>query len=64
MMDLVVGAAMLADGSGPVDVGIAAGRIAAVAPALEADAPAIPVEGFARPRPSLHLPDAGMGPHR
>ncbi len=44
-MDLVVRGAMLADGSGPVDVGIAAGRIAAVAPVLEVDAPAIPAQG-------------------
>ena len=45
MMDLVVRGAMLADGSGPVDVGVAAGRVAAVAPALDADAPSIPAEG-------------------
>ncbi len=44
-MDLVVRGAMLADGSGPVDVGIAAGRIAAIAPALRADAPVIPAGG-------------------
>ena len=48
-MDLVVQGAMLADGSGPVDVGIAAGRIAAIAAALPAaaptDAPVIPAEG-------------------
>jgi len=37
--------ARLADGSGPVDVGVAAGRIAAVAPRLQADAQAIPANG-------------------
>ncbi len=44
-MDLVVQGAMLADGTGPMDVGIAAGRIAAIAPALHADAPVIPAGG-------------------
>ena len=44
-MDLVVRGAMLADGSGPVDVGIAAGRIAAMAPSLAADGPVLDAGG-------------------
>jgi len=44
-MDWIVQGARLADGSGPVDVGVAAGRIAAVAPRLQADAQAIPANG-------------------
>ena len=44
-MDWIVQGAGLADGSGPVDVGVAAGRIAAVAPRLQADAQAIPANG-------------------
>ena len=36
-MDLVIRGAMLPDGAGPVDVGIAAGRIAAIEPVIEAD---------------------------
>ena len=44
-MDLVVRGAMLADGSGPVDVGIAAGRIAALAPSLAADGPVLDAGG-------------------
>ena len=44
-MDIVVRGAMLADGSGPMDVGIAAGRIAAVVPVLDTDAPEMPAGG-------------------
>ncbi len=44
-MDWIVQGAWLADGSGPVDVGIAAGRIAAIAPRLQADARMIPADG-------------------
>jgi len=44
-MDWIVQGARLADGSGPVDVGVAAERIAAVAPRLQADAQAIPANG-------------------
>ena len=45
MMDWVVQGAMLADGSGPMDVGIAAGRIAAIAATLPVEAPVIPAGG-------------------
>ncbi len=45
MMDLVVQGARLPDGSGPVDVGIAAGRIAAIAATLPVDARALPADG-------------------
>ncbi len=45
MMDWVVQGAMLADGSGPVDVGIAAGRIVAIAATLPVEAPVIPAGG-------------------
>lgn len=45
LMDWIVQGAWLADGSGPVGVGVAAGRIAAVAPRLQADAQAIPANG-------------------
>ncbi len=41
MMDCIISRAMLADGSGPVDVGVANGRIAAIAAALPGDAPRI-----------------------
>jgi cytosine deaminase len=44
-MDLVVQGARLPDGSGPVDVGIAAGRIAAIGPGLPTDSPVIAAEG-------------------
>jgi len=44
-MDWIVQGAQLADGSGPLDVGVAAGRIAAVAPRLQAEAPVIPAVG-------------------
>ncbi len=44
-MDWIVQGAWLADGSGPVDVGIAAERIAAIAPGLQADARVIPAHG-------------------
>jgi cytosine deaminase len=44
-MDWIVQGAQLADGSGPVDVGVAAGRIAAIAPGLQADARVIRAEG-------------------
>ena len=44
-MDWVITGAMLPDGSGPLDVGIAAGRIAALAPAIAADARRIPAGG-------------------
>ena len=44
-LDQVVRGARLADRDGPVDIGIAAGRIAAIGPALATDAPAIPAEG-------------------
>ena len=44
-MDLVVQGAMLPDGSGPVDVRIAAGRIAAIASNLAADAPVLAAGG-------------------
>ncbi len=44
-MDWIVQGARLADGSGPVDVGVAAGRIAAVAPTLQADAPVVAAHG-------------------
>ena len=49
-MDWIVQGARLADGSGPVDVGVAAGRIAAVAPilqayGLQAGARVIPADG-------------------
>ena len=45
MLDLVVQGALLPDGSGPVDIGIAAGRIAAIAPSLAANAKVLPAEG-------------------
>ena len=45
MLDLVVQGALLPDGSGPVDIGIAAGRIAAIAPSLAAIAKVLPAEG-------------------
>jgi len=45
MMDLVMRDAMLADGTGPVDVGVAAGRIAAIVPHLDTDAPALDAAG-------------------
>jgi len=45
MMDVVVRGARLADGSGPVDVGIAAGRIAAIAATLPADGPVVAAGG-------------------
>ncbi len=45
MIDFVVRDARLPDGSGPVDVGIAAGRIAAIAPSLAPDAPGVAAEG-------------------
>ncbi len=44
-MDWIVQGAQLADGSGPLDVGIADGRIAAIAPGLQADARMIPAHG-------------------
>ena len=44
-MELVVRAARLADGSGPVDVGIAAGRIAAIARTLPPGGPALDAGG-------------------
>ncbi len=44
-MDWVVRGARLADGSGPADVGVAGGRIAAIAPSLPADAPVIEAGG-------------------
>jgi cytosine deaminase len=44
-MDLVLRNAALAGGGGRVDIGIAAGRIAALAARLESDAPAIDLEG-------------------
>jgi len=44
-MDWIVQGAGLADGSGQMDVGVAAGRIAAIAPRLKADAPVIPAHG-------------------
>lgn len=44
-MDCVVRRARLADGSGPVDIGIASGRIAAIAPSLAADAPSVDADG-------------------
>ncbi len=44
-MDWIVRGARLADGSGPLDVGVAAGRIAAMAPRLQADAPVITADG-------------------
>ncbi|MEI4474003.1 amidohydrolase family protein [Frigidibacter sp. MR17.24] len=39
-LDLVIRQARLADGAAPVDIGIAAGRVAAIAPRIETDAPA------------------------
>ncbi len=44
-MDLVVTGAMLPDGAGPVDIGIASGRIVAVEPKLGSDAPTLRAEG-------------------
>ncbi len=44
-MDMVVRNARLAEGSGPVDVGIAAGRIAAIGAGLPADGPAMDAAG-------------------
>ena len=44
-MDWVITGAMLPDGTGPLDVGIAAGRIAAIAPAIDTDARRIPAGG-------------------
>ena len=44
MLDLILRDAVLADGTGPTDIGIAAGRIAAIGP-LGADAPVVDAEG-------------------
>ena len=44
-MDLVVRGARLAGGAGAVDVGIAAGRIVAIAPGLETDASSVAADG-------------------
>ncbi len=44
-MDLVVTGAVLPDGSGPVDIGVVGGRIVAIAPRLESDAPTLRAEG-------------------
>ncbi len=44
-MDLVVTGAVLPDGSGPVDIGVAGERIVAIAHRLESDAPTLPAEG-------------------
>lgn len=45
MLDLVIRRARLHDRPDPVDIGIAAGRIAAVAPGLRCDAPALDAAG-------------------
>ena len=44
-MDWIVQGARFADGSGPLDVGIADGRIVAIAPGLQADARVMPADG-------------------
>ncbi len=44
-LDLVIRRAMVAGWDGPVDIGIAAGRIAVIAPDVDADAPALAAEG-------------------
>ena len=45
MMDLVIDGAVLADGTGPVDVGVAGGHIVAIAQHVAADCQRIPAEG-------------------
>lgn len=45
MVNLVISGAVLADGTGPVDVGVADGRIAAIAGHVAADCPRILAEG-------------------
>jgi cytosine deaminase len=44
-VELIIRRAMLPDGTGPLDVGIAGGRICAIAPALEGDAPIVEAGG-------------------
>ncbi len=58
MMDLIVRRAWLAGGEGPVDIGIAAGRIAAIAPSLPPGPPDLVAGGLVVPglvETHLHL---------